>query len=756
MANRLIAANLATAGCAVCTDANGMLIPYTAGGGSIMIADSGCNSTIRCGVNNCVTADYSFAGGGQLNRIMPAYSCVTCNYTITCSDAYGPVVLDSSYGDVTSCFPLGKTITMCLSGSTCNVVVCGIDYNSNFDFPNTTSIFPSITSASYLSVNNVFINGTINSSINGGCCNSICGSNSFIGGGSGNTICGINGLIGGGICNQIFNNDAFNTAECPNDGIVIVGGVGNNTCGGTFDSKASVFTVAPTTTCAGRLSFIGNGIQNRGCGRLSFIGNGSYNLAAADYSFIGNGSLNNAQGGFIGVGFCNRTDSESAIVVGNRNTAASRSFIGAGNCNISCATDSVIVGGCCNRACQIYSFIGTGAFNTTCGNYSFVGSGNGNTASGNYSAVLGGQSNSASANFAGAFGCNLLNTQACSFMANRFVAANIPSGCAVCADANNVLVPYTAAAPSTPVMVAGSGTCSIKGNGCNNVASGSFSFVGGGNSNTASGYYSFVGSGQSNTASGAYSFVGGGQCNKACWFNSTVGGGYCNIASGYASTISGGYCNNATNSQSTIAGGSCNTVSGQKSFIGSGFGNTVSSCYSSIVGGGGQYSGRNTVSGKYSAILGGEGSTISNARSFIIGSNLTSSADCTSYHNAISKTSGTFRIPHPDPSKTDTKYLQHSFVESPTRGDNIYRFSVNTIGCNASLALPDYYKFLNENDQVWISPVCHFGSAYGVIDSTQSCVDIISNCDGAYNVLVIGTRKDEDAKNGFLGVEIWK
>ena len=72
------------------------------------------------------------------------------------------------------------------------------------------------------------------------------------------------------------------------------------------------------------------------------------------------------------------------------------------------------------------------------------------------------------------------------------------------------------------------------------------------------------------------------------------------------------------------------------------------------------------------------------------------------------------------------------------------------------LQLSHYYKFLNENDQVWVSPKNHFGSAYGIVDSCQSCVGITSNCDGEYNVLVIGTRKDIDAKNGFLGVEIWK
>jgi hypothetical protein len=106
--------------------------------------------------------------------------------------------------------------------------------------------------------------------------------------------------------------------------------------------------------------------------------------------------------------------------------------------------------------------------------------------------------------------------------------------------------------------------------------------------------------------------------------------------------------------------------------------------------------------------------------------------------------------------KNATKYLNHSFVESPTRGDNIYRYKVTTCNFQASLALPDYYKFLNENDQVWVSPICHFGSGYGIVDSCQTCVSFTSNCDGDYNVLIIGTRKDEDAMLGWRGIETWK
>ena len=43
---------------------------------------------------------------------------------------------------------------------------------------------------------------------------------------------------------------------------------------------------------------------------------------------------------------------------------------------------------------------------------------------------------------------------------------------------------------------------------------------------------------------------------------------------------------------------------------------------------------------------------------------------------SLSKASGCFSIAHPDPAKNSTHKLQHSFVESPTEGDNIYRWQV--------------------------------------------------------------------------------
>jgi hypothetical protein len=93
-------------------------------------------------------------------------------------------------------------------------------------------------------------------------------------------------------------------------------------------------------------------------------------------------------------------------------------------------------------------------------------------------------------------------------------------------------------------------------------------------------------------------------------------------------------------------------------------------------------------------------------------------------------------------------------VEAPTAGENIYRYSMKTTNCSASIELPEYYKFLNENDQVFVTPKNHFGSAYGIVNQEQTCVSFCSNCDGEYNVLVIGTRKDKEAMNYWKGTDV--
>jgi hypothetical protein len=117
----------------------------------------------------------------------------------------------------------------------------------------------------------------------------------------------------------------------------------------------------------------------------------------------------------------------------------------------------------------------------------------------------------------------------------------------------------------------------------------------------------------------------------------------------------------------------------------------------------------------------------------------------------LSKTAGSFLIPHPDPAKNSTHMLRHCFVESPTRGDNLYRWTLTTTDRVAEQSLPDYSPFLNENWQFFVRPVRSFGRGYAVLADDERSFRLRVSEDGAYNVLGIATRKDPAAKAFFDG-----
>jgi hypothetical protein len=63
-------------------------------------------------------------------------------------------------------------------------------------------------------------------------------------------------------------------------GAVVVGGVGNNSTGGTWNLATCTFSVAPTICNAGQYSFIGGGLQNQSNGDYSAILGGQCNNVA--------------------------------------------------------------------------------------------------------------------------------------------------------------------------------------------------------------------------------------------------------------------------------------------------------------------------------------------------------------------------------------------------------------------------------------------------------------------------------------------
>jgi len=215
--------------------------------------------------------------------------------------------------------------------------------------------------------------------------------------------------------------------------------------------------------------------------------------------------------------------------------------------------------------------------------------------------------------------------------------------------------------------------------------------------------------------------------------------GCCNIfvgsAAGFGFTT--GHMNTAVG---RIAGGSAQATGSCNTFLGACAGGHITSGSNNILIG--YCAGMETVIDTESNCMIIGNSSMQNGRICV---------NCFTFSGTVAKSSGSFRIVHPDPAKSATKDLWHSFVESPNEGDNIYRWQVETTNCTNTIILPDYYRHLNKDDMVWVSPYKNFGSAYGEVTADQCCLVICSNFDGCYNVLLIGTRKDPAAVNAWAG-----
>ena len=117
-----------------------------------------------------------------------------------------------------------------------------------------------------------------------------------------------------------------------------------------------------------------------------------------------------------------------------------------------------------------------------------------------------------------------------------------------------------------------------------------------------------------------------------------------------------------------------------------------------------------------------------------------------------------FDIPHPDPAKQGYR-LKHLCVEAPTRGENMYRFKVQTCTPDERFVidLPAYFTHLNEDAQVFVTPVDVQSDVFAdVVYNDEGGATVQGTCQlpGRYNVLVIATRKDASAISGFDGTGI--
>ena len=117
---------------------------------------------------------------------------------------------------------------------------------------------------------------------------------------------------------------------------------------------------------------------------------------------------------------------------------------------------------------------------------------------------------------------------------------------------------------------------------------------------------------------------------------------------------------------------------------------------------------------------------------------------------SISKSSGSFQIPHPLPEKTNTHNLVHSFIEAP-QADNIYRGKVDLVNGTATVNIDTVagmsegtFILLNREVQCFTSNETGWTAVKGSVSENiltitaqdETCTDTIS-------WLVIGERQDQ-------------
>ena len=115
---------------------------------------------------------------------------------------------------------------------------------------------------------------------------------------------------------------------------------------------------------------------------------------------------------------------------------------------------------------------------------------------------------------------------------------------------------------------------------------------------------------------------------------------------------------------------------------------------------------------------------------------------------SLSKSSGSFRIPHPI--KPETHDLVHSFVEAP-QADNIYRGKVNLAGGTATVNIDTVagmtegtFAALNREVQCFTSNETGWTAVRGAVNGNTLTIEAQDNtCTDTISWLVIGERQDQ-------------
>lgn len=100
---------------------------------------------------------------------------------------------------------------------------------------------------------------------------------------------------------------------------------------------------------------------------------------------------------------------------------------------------------------------------------------------------------------------------------------------------------------------------------------------------------------------------------------------------------------------------------------------------------------------------------------------------------------------HPDEEKSFAiPRSKLCFVDAPTRGDYLHRFRVTTHACRGQIELPEYFWYLNEDAQAWVTGIDVLGFGHCIISKDVLEVSVEVSVDGNFSVLIIGTQRDVD------------
>ena len=128
---------------------------------------------------------------------------------------------------------------------------------------------------------------------------------------------------------------------------------------------------------------------------------------------------------------------------------------------------------------------------------------------------------------------------------------------------------------------------------------------------------------------------------------------------------------------------------------------------------------------------------------FFIGGN-------TFVNGTLSKSSGSFKIDHPLPEKTNTHHLVHSFVESP-QADNIYRGKIDLVNGTTTVNIDTIagmsegtFVLLNREIQCFTSNETGWTAVKGSVSGNTLTITAQDNtCTDTISWMVIGERQDQ-------------